>query len=203
MEKLTYRYVERDLLKTPEKYQMTPFEGIEFLSAYKESRKKILDVSDFNNNFNVNESISNLTITSQNDEILSQEILSTDELLLFIYRKNEHVPNIIHKTYLDNIIKKFEVRKKIYEQYDNQMQESSSNYNNITNYVLLSINCLIAYEKSQNLRYLNTSLKINDLLISQIDRIDDKNLLMLCKFAFKLELDSINKLCQTRGIDLK
>ena len=113
MEKPTYRYVERDLLETPEKYQMTPFEGIEFLNAYKETRKRIIDVTDFSDHFNVDND-SSLTATSHNDEILNQEIFSTYELLLFIYRKNKHFPNITHKIYLDNIIKKFEIKKKIY-----------------------------------------------------------------------------------------
>lgn len=203
MKKSMYSYVDRDLLSTPEKYQMTPFEGIGFLDAYKESRKKILDTSSDNNDFNLSDNILNLINTNENNEVLDQSIFLTKELLLFIYKKNRNTSDIIHKTYLDRIIKKFEIKKKIYEQYDNQIKEVSSEHSDIVNYILLSINCSIAYKKSHNLRYLNTSLKLNDLLISQIKKLVDKNILTLCRFALRLELDAVIKICQEKGINWK
>ena len=42
-QKLEYRYASEDLLEFPQKYQVTPFEGREFLSSYEQSRKDVLD----------------------------------------------------------------------------------------------------------------------------------------------------------------
>ena len=40
---MEYSYANTDLLEFPQKYQMTPFEGREFLSSYEKNRQKILD----------------------------------------------------------------------------------------------------------------------------------------------------------------
>ena len=49
IEDMEYRYTKKDLLLSPEKYQMSPFESSKFLDVYKKSREVIIQTLDISN----------------------------------------------------------------------------------------------------------------------------------------------------------
>ncbi len=205
MKKIEYDYSDRDLLTVPEKYQMTAFEGIEFLYSYKKSREDVLKTIETCQYENwrdvVSEILDSNKLVSKNK--MGQEKFVTRDLLNIIYKENVRTLEIQRRDLLDQIIKKFEIRKKIFVTYNNQFKEITEEYSDLLNYLLLSINCILAYQKSHNLRYLNTSLKLNDLIISQIKSLTEKNMMELCKILLQLELESIVELCRKKGIELQ
>ena len=97
------------------------------------------------------------------------------------------------------ILKKFELKKKLFLKYNSDFKEITSDYYFLRNYLLLSLLCLILYEKSKSLKYLNSSLKINDILSSQtIETSEDK---IFLKHVLEKELELITNLCKKKGID--
>ena len=97
-------------------------------------------------------------------------------------------------------IKKFEIRKKFFTEYNSEMKEISTNYSEIKNYILFSIICETLFLHTDNLKYLNTSLKLNDLVCSQ-NKILNKVEKSLLKFSINKELESIKFLSKKIGVD--
>ena len=92
------------------------------------------------------------------------------------------------------LIKKFEVKKRIFSSYDKLFFENSSNYQDMINYILLSNICAKQYEKTKNLKFLNTVLKLNDLICSEIENIEENIELNLSLHCLNKELDFVLKL---------
>ena len=200
-----YQYVKEDLLKTPQKYQMSPFFGINFLISYKNSRNdilkilnqkgfEILNLEEICRKFNSNINDVQLFRDDKKD-IITKNILIQ---ILFYLIKNSTIEKI--KKVLDIFIKKFETKKQLFTRYDCNYKQSSENCSELINYSLLSTISLLYYEKTLNLKYLNVSLKLNDTLCSQIKKISDPVEVFLLKYSIEKELESISKLCQRSEI---
>lgn len=194
---MIYPYIQKNLLEKPEKYQMTPFFGFSFLSSYLDSRKSFLE-----NNIDELE-ISELTDLLFNNSSVNNfkrnfvtfNLFST--ILKFFLNENFD-SNMI--SLVNIFIKKFEIRKKFFTEYNSEMKEISTNYSEIKNYILFSIICETLFLHTDNLKYLNTSLKLNDLVCSQ-NKILNKVEKSLLKFSINKELESIKFLSKKIGVD--
>lgn len=193
---IEYSYCNKDLLKYPEKYQMSIYGGIEFLDAYSNSRHNALERLNVNSgsferfvieNFAANETPS--------DSIHTDEFLS----LTLIEKINKNI-NKQNESILEVFLKKFEVKKKIFTEYDKQCKEKTDDYLNLGNYILLSANFIATYKQTANLKYLNTCLKLNDLVVSNLPRVHDERLRKLFSIVLRMELECINNLCLKKGI---
>ena len=69
--------------------------------------------------------------------------------------------------YLNKLIRKFEVRKKIYSSYDQDFREQFGRFDDLEIYLKLKIALIIYYVHNLDIKYLNTILKISDTLCSQ------------------------------------
>lgn len=98
------------------------------------------------------------------------------------------------------IQKKFEVSKKVYKKYDEHGNPLTEDYFSLKNYVQLSAKCCLAYQESMNLIFLNTALKLNDLLISMYEQIPDKSR-QLFEAVLKMELEFIQNICNKKGVN--
>ncbi len=103
---------------------------------------------------------------------------------------------------LNEFIKKFEVKKRLYSSYDRNFKESSSLYSNLRNYLILSTLCMLAYKKNKNLKYLNTSLKLNDTICSQINKLQINLEKSLFYHILKIELQNVDSLCNSKKVGL-
>ena len=68
------------------------------------------------------------------------------------------------KIILSKLVKSFEIKKKIFTEYDFNKNTFSIDYKNLRNYILFSLLCGKEFKNSRNLKYLNTALKLNDII---------------------------------------
>ena len=201
-----YPYTETNLLENPQKYQMSPYLGKNFLINFFKARKnqlKVLEKTE-KNFLELDDVIKQLSINySKNtlDDFLQTNIETEEILSLLLINFSNSIGNDITKI-LNEFIKKFEVKKRLYSSYDRNFKESSSLYSNLRNYLLLSTLCMLAYKKNKNLKYLNTSLKLNDTVCSQINKLKTNLEKSLFYHILKIELQNVDSLCNIKKVGL-
>jgi len=183
---MNYDYSKKDLLHNPQNYQRTSFEGKNFLLAYKESRRE--NIENLKNkiiqNKNFEEIINNFDIEKEmNSKNNTQKILKSILKENIYSKKDNEIVGIF--------IKKFEIKKRIFSSYDENWIENTLEYNSIINYILLSNICIIKYEETKKIKFLNVILKLNDLICSEIKNIKENTELNLVIHCLKKELNFI------------
>ena len=153
---MEYSYTNADLLEFPQKYQMTPFEGREFLSSYEKNRQKILDK--IKNNQTVNSLSHTLKLLQKQfliDIKSDQKIFVTSNQLSSILLRLQHQKETQQETkFIMALLKKFEIKKRIFSEYDHELKENSTDFKILTNYILLAAICAKKFQKS-NHKYLD------------------------------------------------
>jgi hypothetical protein len=92
------------------------------------------------------------------------------------------------------LLKKFEIKKKIFAEYDYKLKENSTDFKILRNYILFAAICIQKFQDNNNLKFLNVLLKLNDIICSQIDSITDVNDLSLVYYVINLELEYVRDL---------
>lgn len=190
-----YNITNQNLLDNPEKYQRFPFLGIEFISDYIKNRISIIETK---------KNIIQKQILNYSDIVIpknesSKKNIITNKKLYEVYNKilNENEFEID----LNKFIKKFEITRKIYEEYSEDMKIGIGNFHKLNNYAILSLCNLLAYEKKRNLKYLNTALKLNDVICSTINLLEkDEISNELIEFILKKEIEYVKKLAIEKGV---
>ena len=196
MNKIPYSYTRNNLLDIPQNYQMSSYEGPDFLISYQFSRKKIItelektpDFISFSNNFFSSQDISDVYEIIKKNKFSTNELYHSIIMELISNPKNTQTIPII-----DKFLKKFEIRKRIFLNYDNEFNIIGDEFKEIQNYVLLSFMCLIRYQTTSDLKYLNTFLKLNDLICSAKKLIVNKIDISLFHYLLTSEMKCILKL---------
>ena len=175
---MDYEYTTINRLKEPHKYSFSPY-GEGFIQAYKSSRKKCRK---------------GLHKAVSLDEILERK-LETDtanKIKVLIKKPNDEI--------LSRYIKKYEVTKKLWSEYSPDWKKASDRYDDPSQYLLLSLACMLRFQDTKNLKMLNTALKLNDLLCSlEIEDEFDQGALTLC---LNLEKETITELYSSLHINL-
>jgi len=171
---------------------MSPFHGTDFLNSYKIDRETILNQLDskITKKITLSQLIKTL-LTSKN--FLSNTSITkftTETLLITFLNKSKLTSN--DKVILSKLLKSFEIKKKIFTEYDFNENTFSIDYKNLRNYILFSLLCGKEFKNSRNLKYLNTVLKLNDIISSKVIQISENSNLLLAFYAISLELSSIN-----------
>ncbi len=200
MDNIKYSYSEVDCFEFPQKYQMSEYGGSDFLLKYKKSRNKIITQINFKTEKIINE-IHEIAQNYKNEylKIDQGKTFKTEKILWFLYNKLSKTElNVEYKELINKFIKKFEINKKIFDVYESDLTTKSENFRCYRNYLILSFMCIKLYEKEMNLKYLNTSLKINDALCSINNKISDQFDLKLLKETLQLELKAIESLMEKK-----
>jgi len=198
-----YIYSTQNLLEIPQKYQMSPFQGHKFLEQYKESRKASMQlIKDKINTITLDQVTAQMQPNFQHPlEIINSSKFRTQKLfesIFLILLRDKDDTNITK--IVNDFIKKFEIKKRIFSHYNQEIKEASDNYKILANYILLASICALKYKKIRNLKYLNVLLKLNDTICSQISVISENVSGFLCFFALKSELDYISDLLKNNGL---
>ena len=167
---------------------MSSFEGKEFLSSYEISRLSILKKIQINND---NSKIFEILYKEKTKSV--KEIITESRFLSIILELNGDLSNESNN-FIEKIIKKFEISNKIFDSYDISLKENTKSYKTFRNYILLSVICIKKYEKTNNLKFLNTLLKLNDIVCSVFVQINDENNLSMIKYILEKELEFVNSL---------
>jgi hypothetical protein len=105
------------------------------------------------------------------------------------------------KYWLDKLVQRYEVTKKIYQVYQPGFRKGNGSANSIKLYWLLSLLLALFYAKTYELKYLSTLLKTNDLLCSiSGELVLDKIPVTGIKLVLAAELFSVYLLNRRLGI---
>lgn len=152
---IVYEYADRDLLEAREDYFYSALQGPGFLNAYRDARLAVL------------RSLPDETASRAVDrgpiaypapdtsEIVTSELLDALEAR----------PDAI---WLNRLVQRFEVTKRIYERYDGQLRKPrGAAYRDLLPYARLAAVLARRTDGAHRMIWLNALLKLNDLLCSQ------------------------------------
>jgi hypothetical protein len=215
-----YEYSRIDRLENPHSYMYTKFLGREFLEVYAVSRRESLG---FFNRINAEK---NGTERSQDIDGIVMSYLrnvfgeSPPRETIFEFHKNGIVTGtrdilngclylMAHRRLdkkrdlyfvLSGFIRKYETFKRIFSAYGKDFRKSSEEYEDIACYVLLGTALGLYFREFGNLKFLNCQLKINDMLCSVRNRIDDIYITALSIASLHLELEAVERLMKRKGV---
>ncbi len=172
-----YSYNIGNDLKDNITYSFSLFEGGNFLEYYYEHRSRAI------------KNLNGIIDSSKEKKSIKDNSGVTGTILNQILEK---IKDSGAADNLDFYVVKFEVNKILYDSYDEGRPQGA--YNNIKNYILLSYCCLEKYKISGRLKYLNTSLKLNDIIISSLKNISDVEDLVMSLEIINLELSIIKEI---------
>lgn len=159
MKKYQYQYSYQNILDNPSNYSYSPFEGIFFIRKWIQQRD-----------------LSKNQFYKKYEPIIQTNLSSTDILLKDILEKLKRKK--ISKNTIDNIynlIKSFEVRKRLYDEYDDNWRPINPNsYFSIERYLLFAEVLDMAWKKKLGIQTLNTLLKCLDILTALNDQLDSE-----------------------------
>ena len=184
---------------------MTPYERKNFLKEYLKFRKGILRILDGKKitSKKIEPTFSLLTMFgSDYKSEFQKKKINTNNLLATILSKINKDDKIINEI-IDKFLKKFEIKKRIFSYYGKDLKEITDDYQNLRNYILLCSICLLKYEKTYNLKYLNASLKLNDSLCSQLTNITEPIDISIFIFNLNREIECVQKLSTQKGLSIK
>jgi hypothetical protein len=107
------------------------------------------------------------------------------------------------EAWLDRIIQRFEVSKKIYSSYLPGFRKGQGDFAQVDFYLLPALILCLRYLQTANARYLSTLLKVTDLLCSLRGRqLGSGNETALIGLIVSVEMAAVSMLAQERGVQL-
>jgi len=105
---------------------------------------------------------------------------------------------------LSGFVKAFEVSKKVFSEYAKgfRVSDARGSHDKTENYATLSVACLLFFQSSGNLKFLNAALKLDDFLCSLEFATLSDNDAGLCLCALRLEKPLAQKLFSEKGVAL-
>ena len=192
-----YNFTNHNLIEKPEKYQRFPFMGIDFLKEYEKNRQRIINEEMKKISKRIDD-YKDLRINELEREKNDINSISTYSALCEIFHNILFEQEIIDSfILLKKFLVKFELKRRIHSTYTIDFKEEDDDFKDLKNYLILSLNNLLIYEKSNNLKYLNTSLKINDVICSCLENFQlEENLRVVLIFVLEKEIHHVHELCQ-------
>ena len=207
---MKYKYSTLDPVKNRQLYMYSDYSGSKFIEAYKYSRtkaiikcqadiKKVKDKNnllvkisslDKNNQKQIIKKFTNLLkiksnfIKTQSNILESNSIIDDIDSLFNNFLKHES----IEKAKIDNLVKKFEIKKSFSAYFEETLLNNPilNNFDEIYHLLFSYINSQY-FILSKSFKYLSVLLKLNDLLIYRLNNENFLNIDLLA-FALKLEL---------------
>ncbi|MFC1902371.1 hypothetical protein ACFLX3_05560 [Chloroflexota bacterium] len=104
--------------------------------------------------------------------------------------------------WLSRFLQRFEITKRLYACYTPEMKPACQDFRNLAHYGLLSLGLTLYYRQTGNLKMLNGTLKVNDVLCSvpiEQARLEE---LLLMVLAIRKEVDNVTLLISSQGVVL-
>lgn len=124
------------------------------------------------------------------------------KLLLQIAVEQDQINRDEYLFWLNRFLKRYEVSKKLCSAYQPSMKAASDDYGNQINFALLSLASLHEYEWTGNLKMLNTSIKLNDLLCSTSNETKTSETLLIAILAIHKERSLIQQIMTAKGVTI-
>jgi len=158
---------------------------------YNESLKTVVDLdASIKTDSPSSDSIIDLSSFNIDNKINSKDLLVS----LLNSQINKNNENLI-KFWLDLLVQRFEVTKKLYESYPINFRKGEGENNIVHLYEIFAISLALFYSTTKNLKYLSTLLKVTDLLCSLGEKTLSKNISIQCfSLVLLVEVLSIKSL---------
>ena len=168
---------------------------------YNESLKTVVDLdASIKTDSPSSDSIIDLSSFNIDNKINSKDLLVS----LLNSQINKNNENLI-KFWLDLLVQRFEVTKKLYESYPANFRKGEGRDNIIRLYWLFALSLTLFYRDTKNIKYLNSLLKVTDLLCSLSEKLLNKNIpiqsLSLIILVEMLSVKSISKTIEEAGFE--
>lgn len=229
MSEIRYRYVEQNRLEHRYHYHYTPFEGSEFLDAYRASRldwieqlvkhfsitKQELEqlygiAKDLGSSFGTfvptRDLLNGVLGNPSCDTSLPDANHALDEWRPLDWIRQHLRERLDGQTFaasdretLDRLVQRFEVTKRIYGSYDQRNKPIDRRYEDPLSYALLAFICLDEYHARPNLKYLNVALKLIDLLASLPADAIEQFVAPVCVVLAHFELSCLESMIREHG----
>jgi len=218
---MAYEYCLEDRIDTPHAYMYTKYGGRTFLDEYFRVRAECMDRLEEAYGSNpgrsdlkdVDACLAEITRNSESrngngaaswfGEGAADEPTATTEILKEALRMiGRGGKGDLRRVYafLGTLTAKFEVFKRIFSFYDGSVRKMGDEYKDVSCYILFAL-CLGAYcRKAENLKFLNTALKVNDLVCSVIERVQVRSDIASAYTSLALEKESIEGLLSKKGL---
>lgn len=224
---MPYRYNEKNTITNPEYYMYTKYFGRSFIDDYFSQRVDFLKILEDqisggtgekpekieHDLLNIKVSIFALldklgietggsSICNINDyysKLKNKERLNTEKTLLCLLKAllNEPKSSKAEIYFIAKYcLRQYEIKKHIFVTFFSKGEIAGKN--NLFIYALCALNLILYHETFRNLNFLNTALKLNDLMCAMIDDADIRTKKVL-RFSIHLENMAINELFQMSG----
>lgn len=189
---MAYKYVAENNLYDKQTYMYSQYNGIQFLKEYLDMRQEYLKKYESLKKY-----------TAENDERMANETNAMCDLLNIIKKLKSGKLDKASIDLINAYTKSFEVRKRIYQEYDSDWKPTGSkNFEDYEIYLTFAECLALSYEHTQCLKYFNCLLKVDDTLLSVSDQMDlrlKENLYQ----TIKKELAIFYQIAEKNGISLE
>lgn len=159
---MKYQYLKGDVLNDRISYFYSKYDGYKFLEAWEHSRNSCLGILPKVDSFRIQR------LTRQNHHNLSESESLLDNWI------SDMRNNTFNYVRFDLLLKRFEVTKRLFNKYDKNFRPiDKQDFFNKTLYIMFGYLLVLAFEKTNKLQYLNSLLKLNDILCSLINSLPD------------------------------
>ena len=198
------QYPYKATFEKPITYQYSKFLGFGLIKVYESSRTTSLKslmlrmsndeirkpIPNFLRKFKSNKFASNSL-----NQLIGKNCIDKQDLLLLLFSqyvyKHKKSSNATIYRLLTKLIKRFEVSRNICQ----------TNKDNLSCHILLASNLAVFYQHSGNIKFLNTLLKLNDILCSIPNKLT-KDYAALLYFSINTELEEIRRIFNKKGLRL-
>lgn len=189
---MAYKYVTENNLYDKQTYMYSQYNGIQFLKEYLDIRREYLKENESLEKYATenNEGLANAT-SVMCDLLKIRKTLKSDE-------QDQETIDLMNA-----YTKSFEVRKRIYQEYDSDWKPTGSkNFEDYEIYLMFAECMVLSYQHTQCLKYFSSLLKVDDTLLSVSDQMDLRLKGDLYR-VIKKELAIFYEIAQKNGISLE
>lgn len=184
---MDYKYVTDNNLENRQNYMYSEYKGRAFLQEYIESREEVIN------------GFINVYLCDGNELLFH---ITRQELQEILATLRENGWDKITKKKIDDYVKSFEVRKRIYSEYDNKWKPcTNAGYEDYETYLILCEILIYAYSLTKCTKYYSCLLKLNDTMLSLKDKLTDRQKCVLSTIL-KKELAFFWQLVKEGGYEL-
>jgi len=193
MDYKNYPYIKNDILNNKVSYSYSEYSGMDFINNWRDIRfgyiAQFKSINKIDNSNLLNHLLKISTENSSSDKIFDFWILSLIE--------NKAVDPKINL-----LLKRFEVTKKIFRNYDIDFRPIDKlDFQNLKLYLKFGCVLSLSYYRSNKIQYLNTLLKLNDILCSMFEHLNEneKGITIL---LLENEIEFVEKIIQKLNIQV-
>jgi hypothetical protein len=177
---LKYRYTSDNWLDRPITYAYAEFGGGEFLAAYVQDRKQAMarigqalqnlpaaEMTQLLRRQFVSQPSGSCDGAAKLNALQIEQAIDTAQLLnCLLTAQLADAPEPAVTPWLDRLVQRFEVTKKLYARYEPGFRKGEGDAGRVALYLMLALVLCLRYHADGQLKYLNTMLKLTDLLCS-------------------------------------